>query len=101
MIMPEDFIKFGLIPEFIGRVPVVVTLDALDEKALISILKEPKNSLTKQYHKLFELDGVELDFQDDAAGTGGKEISGTKDWCQRTSGYHGRISDGSDVQDSF
>ncbi len=56
----------SLIPEFIGRVPVVVTLDALDENALISILKEPKNSLTKQYHRLFELDGVELDFEDDA-----------------------------------
>ena len=65
-VMPEDFIKFGLIPEFVGRVPVVVTLDALDEKALIRILKEPKNSLTKQYHKLFELDGVELDFEDEA-----------------------------------
>ena len=65
-VMPEDFIKFGLIPEFIGRVPVVVTLDALDENALISILKEPKNSLTKQYHRLIELDGVELDFEDDA-----------------------------------
>ena len=65
-VMPEDFIKFGLIPEFIGRVPVVVTLDALDENALISILKEPKNSLTKQYHKLFELDGVELEFQEEA-----------------------------------
>jgi len=65
-VMPEDFIKFGLIPEFIGRVPVVVTLDALDENALISILKEPKNSLTKQYYKLFELDGVELNFEDDA-----------------------------------
>ena len=65
-VMPEDFIKFGLIPEFIGRVPVVVTLDALDENALISILKEPKNSLTEQYHKLFELDGVELNFEDDA-----------------------------------
>ena len=65
-VMPEDFIKFGLIPEFIGRVPVVVTLDALDENALISILKEPKNSHTKQYHRLFELDGVELDFEDDA-----------------------------------
>ena len=65
-VMPEDFIKFGLIPEFIGRVPVVVTLDALDENALISILKEPKTSLTKQYHKLFELDGVELDFEDEA-----------------------------------
>lgn len=65
-VMPEDFIKYGLIPEFIGRVPVVVTLDALDENALIRILREPKNSLTKQYHKLFELDGVELDFQDEA-----------------------------------
>ena len=65
-VMPEDFIKFGLIPEFIGRVPVVVSLDALDETALIRILKEPKNSLTKQYHKLFELDGVELLFDDDA-----------------------------------
>ena len=65
-VMPEDFIKFGLIPEFVGRVPVVVTLDGLDESALIRILKEPKNSLTKQYHKLFELDGVELDFQDEA-----------------------------------
>ena len=65
-VMPEDFIKFGLIPEFIGRVPVVVTLDALDENALISIQKEPKHSHTKQYHRLFELDGVELDFEDDA-----------------------------------
>ncbi len=65
-VMPEDFIKFGLIPEFIGRVPVVVSLDALDEKALIRILREPKNSLTRQYHKLFELDGVELDFEDEA-----------------------------------
>jgi len=67
--MPEDFIKFGLIPEFIGRVPVVVTLDSLDEEALIRILKEPKNSLTKQYDKLFELDGVELEFQDEALET--------------------------------
>ncbi|MCI5901924.1 MAG: ATP-dependent Clp protease ATP-binding subunit ClpX [Blautia sp.] len=65
-VMPEDFIKYGLIPEFIGRVPVVVTLDALDEDALIRILKEPKNALTRQYHKLFELDGVELAFEEDA-----------------------------------
>ena len=68
-VLPEDFIKFGLIPEFIGRVPVVVTLDSLDEEALIRILKEPKNSLTKQYDKLFELDGVELEFQDEALET--------------------------------
>ena len=67
-VMPEDFIKFGLIPEFIGRVPIVVTLNGLDEQALIRILKEPKNSLTKQYHKLFELDGVELEFNEDALG---------------------------------
>ena len=65
-VMPEDFIKYGLIPEFIGRVPIVVTLDGLDEEALIRILKEPKNSLTKQYHKLFEMDGVELEFQEEA-----------------------------------
>ena len=65
-VMPEDFIKYGLIPEFIGRVPIVVTLDGLDENALIRILKEPKNSLTRQYHKLFELDGVDLEFKDEA-----------------------------------
>lgn len=64
--VPEDFIKFGLIPEFIGRVPIVVTLDALDEKALVRILTEPKNSLVKQYKKLMELDGVHLDFDQDA-----------------------------------
>ena len=65
-VMPEDLIKYGLIPEFVVRLPVVVTLDSLDEKALIRILREPKNSLTKQYHKLFELDGVELDFKEEA-----------------------------------
>ena len=65
-VMPQDFIKFGLIPEFIGRVPVVVSLDALDEDALVRILQEPKNSLVKQYKKLFELDGVQLDFKEDA-----------------------------------
>ena len=65
-VMPQDFIKFGLIPEFIGRVPVVVSLDMLDEKALVRILKEPKNSLVKQYRKLMELDNVDLEF-DDAA----------------------------------
>ena len=65
----DDLRAFGMIPEFIGRVPVVVTLDSLDEEALIRILKEPKNSLTKQYDKLFELDGVELEFQDEALET--------------------------------
>ena len=65
-VMPEDFIKFGLIPEFIGRVPVVVTLDSLDEATLIRILKEPKNSLVRQFKKLFEMDGVALSFDDEA-----------------------------------
>ncbi|MCH3962774.1 MAG: ATP-dependent Clp protease ATP-binding subunit ClpX [Clostridium sp.] len=65
-IMPGDLLKFGLIPEFVGRIPIVVTLDALDKKALISILQEPKNALVKQYKKLFELDNVELEFKDDA-----------------------------------
>lgn len=64
--MPQDFIKFGLIPEFIGRVPVTVSLDSLDREALVRILTEPKNSLVKQYRKLFELDGVELHFDGDA-----------------------------------
>ncbi len=64
--LPQDFVKFGLIPEFIGRVPVTVALDELDREALIRILQEPKNSLTKQYKKLFELDNVTLDFDKDA-----------------------------------
>ena len=64
--LPQDFVKFGLIPEFIGRVPVTVSLDMLDREALIRILQEPKNALTKQYQKLFELDGVGLEFDREA-----------------------------------
>lgn len=63
---PEDLIRFGLIPEFVGRLPVVATLEELDEDALVQILLEPKNALTKQYRKLFEMEGVELIFRDDA-----------------------------------
>lgn len=63
---PADLIKFGLIPEFIGRLPIIVTIDDLDKEALIKILTEPKNSLIKQYKKLFEMDNVELNFTDDA-----------------------------------
>ena len=63
---PTDLVKYGLIPEFIGRLPVIATLDELDEAALIQILTEPKNSLTKQYEKLFEMEGVEIDFRDSA-----------------------------------
>lgn len=65
-VLPQDLIKFGLIPEFVGRVPVCVALDMLDEEALIRILTEPKNAIVKQYKKLFELDGVELVFEEEA-----------------------------------
>ena len=63
---PEDLIKFGLIPEFIGRLPIIATLEDLDEEALVRILTEPKNALTKQYKALFDMDGVNLDFRDGA-----------------------------------
>lgn len=65
-ILPEDLLKFGLIPEFVGRLPVIVTLDALDEAALVRILVEPKNALVKQYQKFMELDNVQLEFKEEA-----------------------------------
>ncbi|MFI5728597.1 ATP-dependent Clp protease ATP-binding subunit ClpX [Kribbella sp. NPDC051587] len=65
-VMPEDLLKFGLIPEFIGRLPVITTVSPLDRDALIKILSEPKNALVKQYRRLFEIDNVELEFTDDA-----------------------------------
>ncbi|MGN0150990.1 MAG: ATP-dependent Clp protease ATP-binding subunit ClpX [Wujia sp.] len=82
-VQPHDFIKYGLIPEFIGRVPVTVTLDLLDEDALVHILSEPKSALCKQYKKLFELDGVELDFDEDAL----REIA--KEAMERKTGARG------------
>jgi len=63
---PEDLIKFGLIPEFVGRLPVVATLEELDEEALMSILVDPKNALTKQYRRLFDMEGVDLEFRDES-----------------------------------
>lgn len=63
---PEDLVRYGLIPEFVGRLPVLATLDELDTDALVRILKEPKNAYTKQYSKLFEMEGAEIDFRDDA-----------------------------------
>ncbi|MEL6423374.1 MAG: AAA family ATPase, partial [Pseudomonadota bacterium] len=63
---PEDLLRFGLIPEFIGRVPVIATLEDLDEEALIQILTQPKNALVKQYQRLFEMEEVQLTFSDDA-----------------------------------
>jgi ATP-dependent Clp protease ATP-binding subunit ClpX len=65
-VMPEDLMKFGLIPEFIGRLPVITTVSPLDRDALVQILTEPRNALVKQYKKMFEIDGVELEFTSDA-----------------------------------
>lgn len=80
---PEDLVRYGLIPEFVGRLPVIATLEELDEEALVQILTEPKNSLTKQYSKLFELDGVDLDFREDAL------ISVAKKAMERKTGARG------------
>ena len=82
-VLPEDFVKYGLIPEFIGRVPVSVTLDLLDEDALVRILTEPKSAICKQYKKLFELDGVQLEIEDDAL----REIA--KEAMERKTGARG------------
>lgn len=82
-ILPQDLLKFGLIPEFTGRVPVIVTLQNLDEEALAMVLKEPKNALVKQYQKLFALDQVELEFAEDAI----REIA--KEAIHRTTGARG------------
>ena len=65
-LQPEDLLQYGLIPEFVGRLPVMVTLSGLDEEALVKIIKEPKNALIKQYQKLFAIDDVELEIDDDA-----------------------------------
>ncbi len=83
LVEPQDLIKYGLIPEFIGRLPVTAVLDELDEKALVQILTEPRNALTKQYQKLFTLEGVELDFREGAL----HEIA--KKAIQRKSGARG------------
>jgi ATP-dependent Clp protease ATP-binding subunit ClpX len=75
LVRPEDLTKFGLIPEFIGRLPLIASVSKLDTEALVQILTEPRNALVKQYQKLFELDGVELEFTDDAiASIAGKAL---------------------------
>lgn len=83
LVQPEDLIKFGLIPEFIGRIPIIATLNSLSEQALVRILTEPKNALVKQYKKLFEVEGVELKFTEDAY------LAIAKDAIKRKSGARG------------
>lgn len=82
-IMPGDLLKFGLIPEFVGRLPILVTLQGLDEEALVSILTEPKNALVKQYKKLFEMDNVELEFKKEAL------VAIAKEAIERNTGARG------------
>ncbi len=82
-VLPEDLLKYGIIPEFIGRIPVIATLNMLDEDALVTLLKEPKNALVKQYKKLFDIEDFELEFEDVAL----REIS--KKALDRTSGARG------------
>ena len=84
MLEPEDLIKYGLIPEFIGRMPIIATLDDLDEKSLIKILKEPKNSLIKQYKRSFEFEEVNLEFNDDAISEIAKKLLYQKNWSKRS-----------------
>ena len=96
-VLPQDLTKFGLIPEFIGRVPVTVSLNMLDKNTLVQILSKPKNALTKQYQKLFELDDVKLEFTDDAlmasGGTGGR----AENRRQRTPVHSGEGDERADV----
>ena len=82
LLEPEDLIKYGLIPEFIGRMPIIATLDDLDEKSLIKILVEPKNSLIKQYQRLFEFENVNLEFNNDAIKKCKKSYC-KENWCKR------------------
>lgn len=95
-VLPQDLVKFGLIPELVGRVPVTVSLDLLDKEALIRILTEPKSSLVKQYQKLMELDGVKLEF-DKAALDAIAETSCKENGSQRIESHYGRYYDGYNV----
>lgn len=83
LVLPEDLLKFGLIPEFVGRLPVISTLEPLDEEALVRILSEPKNALVKQYKKIMEMDNVELEFEHEAL------VAIAKEAIKRSTGARG------------
>ena len=100
-VMPQDLVRFGLIPEFVGRVPVVVSLNALDRQALVQILTEPKNSLVRQYQALFELDGIELKFDEEALGSYCRPFYGEKNRRKRIESHYGKRSYGYHVYGSF
>ena len=87
---PEDLLKFGLIPEFIGRLPIISTLEDLDENNLVKFLEEPKNSLTKQYCKLFDIEGVKLNFAKEALKAIAEKAIKEKNRCKRFKIYYRR-----------
>ena len=86
-LQPEDLLKYGLIPEFVGRLSVIVTLDELDEEALVRILTEPRNALEKQYKELFAMENVDLEFDEEALRAITKKAI-EKNWCQRSQKYY-------------
>jgi len=90
-VIPQDLVKYGLIPELVGRIPVLTTLDDLDEDALVRILKEPKNSLVKQYQELFRMDNVELELDDDALRAIAKETLEKKTGARGLRGVMERV----------
>ena len=101
MVLPEDLLKFGLIPEFVGRLPVISTLEPLDEATLVRILSEPKNALVKQYQKLLEMDNVKLEFEAAALGCYCQRSNQTQHGSPWISSDHRRHHAGRDVRSSF
>ena len=95
---PEDLLRFGLIPEFVGRLPVVATLEDLDEAALVEILTKPKNALVKQYHRLFEMEDVSLEFTDEAYSAIAQKAIARKTGARGLRSIMGGYSVGPDVR---
>lgn len=100
-VTPQDLVKFGLVPELVGRLPVITTLDDLDEAALIRILTEPKNALVKQYQKLFDFDNIQLELTDDALTAVATEAIAQKDRRTWSALHYGGNADGQYVHHAF
>ena len=87
-IEPEDLVRYGLIPEFVGRMPIVATLQELDEAQLIRILTEPKNALTRQYERMFEMENAAIEFREEGVARGGAPGDGSQDGRPRGPAIH-------------
>ena len=97
-VRPEDLQKYGLIPEFIGRLPVVAAVSPLDQDALVRILTEPKNALVKQYQRMFQIDGVELEFDDEAVAADRRPGAAARHRCPWPARHHGGGPPAGDVR---